>query len=188
MAIRRTDHRLNPTLREYRRASSTDLGVAPVPGAVDQLENTKIDLWLAEVADRLERAEVQMKQGEKNKAECRTLFFALSTEKLKRNGYSDEEAANGKYIAHGTEGHWQRVPFEKGGGFDFEAFENERPGLYDKLVRVQIETNLILDEAAMEEALDEDPSLLPVFQSYAIPGTISHQLRKAKPEEKNDDA
>lgn len=72
-----------------------------------------------------------------------------------------------------------------GARFDTEKFVKENPDI-SQLVMVE-RTVYEFDEKKAEEMIDSDPSLLPIFQKYALPGKIQMKLGSPKKVEKENE-
>lgn len=151
-------------------------GVQDIPElSVESLEDA-LD-WSV---DRVKMQDSIAKDAEKDKIAARKLFDELVTEAARRAGQPDPQNTKMKW------GEIQRIVVERGASFEWARFQDEHPELFDQVVEVEITMKRTLREDAVGELVEAHPELLPVFQEYAIPGTISTQIRPAAADETDD--
>ncbi len=152
------------------------LGVEDTP----QLSQEQLEDALDWSVNRVKMQDSISKDAEKDKKEARSWLDELFTEVTARAGQPDPSTAKFKW------GELQRTQVEKGANFKWTEFQEQYPELFDQVVEVEISMKRTLREDAVEELVEAHPELLPIFQEFAIPGTISTQIRPAAAEEADD--
>lgn len=144
---------------------------------IQQLSSDQLESALDWSVDRVAMQDDIAKDAEKDKKEARQFLSDLITEVGKRANVENPEKTKFKW------GGYQRILVERGASFNYEEFAREHPDIYKHVIEEKI--SRILREDAVVALVEERPELLPIFQRYAIPGTISTQIRTAA--EESDD-